>query len=185
MRTKNKTIQSRIVVSKRPKVMQFGIPYTILQLQLVCYTLYLVFSLESIRSTLIRQEETIIFSLIERAQYRRNSVIYDPQVSNTTSFFLIFRFHFVIKAYPCIFSQQFKFRNVYDAPISFLEWMLIETEKLHAKVRRFSYEEHSFFPHVTPEMTLAFSCLITITKFSQKDSYTLISTNKGTKIYFA
>lgn len=35
-----------------------------------------IFSLESIRSTLIRQEETIIFALIERAQYRRNNIIY-------------------------------------------------------------------------------------------------------------
>jgi len=94
-----------------------------------CFKTAEVFSLESIRSTLIRQEETIIFSLIERAQYRRNCVIYDP--------------------------QQFKFRNVYDAPISFLEWMLIETEKLHAKVRRYtSPEEHSFFPHLIPEPIL-------------------------------
>jgi chorismate mutase len=83
---------------------------------------YDIFSLESIRATLIRQEETIIFALIERAQYRRNAVIYDP--------------------------RHLKLRNVYGAPISFLEWMLIETEKLHSKVRRYaSPEEHAFFPH--------------------------------------
>jgi len=35
-----------------------------------------VLSLSSIRSTLIRQEETIIFALIERAQFRRNEVVY-------------------------------------------------------------------------------------------------------------
>lgn len=35
-------------------------------------------SLDYIRSTLIRQEETIIFSLIERAQFRRNDVCYRP-----------------------------------------------------------------------------------------------------------
>ena len=35
-----------------------------------------VLSLSSIRSTLIRQEETIIFALIERAQFRRNDVVY-------------------------------------------------------------------------------------------------------------
>lgn len=36
-----------------------------------------VLSLESIRSTLIRQEETIIFALIERAQFRHNAIVYD------------------------------------------------------------------------------------------------------------
>ena len=35
-----------------------------------------ILSLESIRSTLIRQEETIIFALIERAQFRRNDIVY-------------------------------------------------------------------------------------------------------------
>jgi chorismate mutase len=88
-----------------------------------------VFSLDSIRSTLIRQEETIIFAIIERAQYRRNEVIYDP--------------------------KQFHFRNVYGAPVSFLEWMFIETEKLHARVRRYtSPEEHAFYPQFLPEPIL-------------------------------
>ena len=35
-----------------------------------------ILSLNSIRSTLIRQEETIIFALIERAQFRQNSKVY-------------------------------------------------------------------------------------------------------------
>jgi hypothetical protein len=35
-----------------------------------------ILSLDYIRSTLIRQEETIIFALIERAQYRQNEVVY-------------------------------------------------------------------------------------------------------------
>ena len=63
-----------------------------------------ILSLESIRSTLVRQEETIIFALIERAQYRRNYAIYDP--------------------------KEIKLRNAYGAPQSFLEYMLLETEKL-------------------------------------------------------
>ena len=33
-------------------------------------------SLDYIRSTLIRQEETIIFALIERAQFRHNDIVY-------------------------------------------------------------------------------------------------------------
>jgi hypothetical protein len=44
-------------------------------------------------------EETIIFALIERAQYRRNYDIYDAKTT--------------------------KLRNIYGAPLSFLEWMLL------------------------------------------------------------
>ena len=70
-------------------------------------------------------EETIIFALIERAQYRRNYAIYDPKAN--------------------------KLRNVYGAPQSFLEYMLLETEKLHSKVRRYtSPEEHPFYPSYLP-----------------------------------
>jgi chorismate mutase len=88
-----------------------------------------VFSLESIRSTLIRQEETIIFALIERAQYRANHVIYD--------------------------KNTFTFKSSSGEPLSFLEWMLIETEKLHSKVRRYtSPEEHAFFPSQLDEPIL-------------------------------
>lgn len=84
-----------------------------------------ILSLESIRSTLVRQEETIIFALIERAQFRRNHEIYDTKLN--------------------------KLRNIYGAPLSFLEFMLIETEKLHAKVRRYtSPEEHAFYPNLLP-----------------------------------
>ena len=35
-----------------------------------------ILSLDYIRSTLIRQEETIIFALIERAQFRQNDIVY-------------------------------------------------------------------------------------------------------------
>jgi len=84
-----------------------------------------ILSLDSIRSTLVRQEETIIFAMIERAQFRKNDVIYNLKENHL--------------------------RNVYGAPLSFLEWMLIETEKLHSKVRRYtSPEEHAFFPHLLP-----------------------------------
>jgi hypothetical protein len=34
--------------------------------------------IEQVRNELIRLEETIIFALIERAQFMRNAVIYDP-----------------------------------------------------------------------------------------------------------
>ena len=35
-------------------------------------------SLRNIRDVLIRLEETIIFGLIERAQFRHNRIIYEP-----------------------------------------------------------------------------------------------------------
>jgi len=90
-----------------------------------------VFSLDSIRSTLIRQEETIIFALIERAQYRRNRSIYDP-------------------------NSDLNLMGPNSAPFSFFQWMLLETEKLHAKVRRYtSPEEHAFFPQALPEPILS------------------------------
>lgn len=99
-------------------------------------------SLDSIRSTLIRQEETIIFALIERAQFRRNYCIYDP--------------------------KHVKLRNVYGSPLSFLEWMLLETEKLHALVRRYtSPEEHPFYETQLPEPilpALEFPTLLSVRK---------------------
>lgn len=90
-----------------------------------------VMSLDSIRNSLIRQEETIIFALIERAQYRRNPVVYEkgglgnlgvPPGSHPT-----------------------------DEELSFLEYMMTGTEALHYAVRRYtSPEEHPFFPERLP-----------------------------------
>lgn len=84
-----------------------------------------IFSLESIRSTLIRQEETIIFALIERAQFRRNHAVYE-------------------------IGDEFggnALMNDDGELVSLLDWMFMETEKLHAKIRRYtSPEEHPFFP---------------------------------------
>ena len=93
-----------------------------------------VFSLESIRATLIRQEETIIFALIERAAFRKNAAIYDADFGG---------------------GEQGKLTNEQGESVSLLEWMLKETEKLHAKVRRYtSPEEHAFFPDALPEPIL-------------------------------
>jgi chorismate mutase len=90
-----------------------------------------VMSLDSIRSSLIRQEETIIFALIERAQYRRNPIVYEkgglgslgvPPGSKPT-----------------------------EEELSFLEYMITGTEALHYAVRRYtSPEEHPFFPERLP-----------------------------------
>lgn len=62
-------------------------------------------TLDSIRHSLIRQEDDIIFSLLERAQYCYNADTYDLEA----------------------FSME-GFRG------SLVEFMLRETEKLHAQV---------------------------------------------------
>ena len=91
-----------------------------------------LFSLDSIRSTLVRQEETIIFALIERAQYRRNPVIYDAKAIDGGASL-----------------------NADGVAVSFLDFMLLETEKLHSKVRRYtSPEEHAFYPASLPPPVL-------------------------------
>lgn len=72
--------------------------------------------LENIRSNLIRQEETIIFALIERAQFGKNKIIYQHngiEISNYSGSFMMF--------------------------------LLKETEKTHALVRRYTApDEHPF-----------------------------------------
>lgn len=63
--------------------------------------------LDSIRSNLIRQEETIIFSIIERAQFAINKKIYGNEI------------------------------NIAGYDGSFFKYMLMETEKVHARSRRY------------------------------------------------
>ncbi|KAJ4826300.1 Chorismate mutase 1-like protein [Turnera subulata] len=81
-------------------------------------------TLESIRHSLIRQEDSIIFSLLERSQYCFNADAYDPNAMDG--------FHG-----------------------SLVEFMVRETEKLHARVGRYqSPDEHPFFPDELPEPVL-------------------------------
>ncbi|XP_057768697.1 uncharacterized protein LOC130988759 isoform X2 [Salvia miltiorrhiza] len=85
-----------------------------------------MYTLEGIRSSLIRQEESIIFSLVERAQFCYNAATYDPDA------FAIDGFHG-----------------------SLVEYMVKETEKLHANAGRYkSPDEHPFFPDDLPEPLL-------------------------------
>lgn len=76
-------------------------------------------SLDRIRSVLTRLEDTIIFSLIERAQFAHNPRIY----------------------------QRGVFQEIKDLGFqgSWLEWFLKETETFHAKARRYtSPDEYPF-----------------------------------------
>lgn len=87
-------------------------------------------TLTNIRNSLIRQEDTIIFNFIERAQFARNEAVYNTSVV----------------AVP----------GTNDGTgYSLLEYMLRETEQLHAKVRRYtSPDEHAFYPDTLPPMLL-------------------------------
>ncbi|XP_061994507.1 chorismate mutase 3, chloroplastic isoform X1 [Rosa rugosa] len=83
-------------------------------------------TLDSIRHSLIRQEDDIIFSLLERAQYCYNADTYD--------------------------RDAFSMEGFHG---SLVEFMLRETEKLHAQVGRYkSPDEHPFFPGHLPEPML-------------------------------
>ncbi|EXB38040.1 Chorismate mutase [Morus notabilis] len=83
-------------------------------------------TLDAIRYSLIRQEDSIIYNLLERAQYCYNADTYDPNA------FSMDGFHG-----------------------SLVEYMVKETEKLHAQVGRYkSPDEHPFFPVGLPEPLL-------------------------------
>lgn len=68
------------------------------------------YTLDGIRSSLIRQEDSIIFSLVERAQYCYNPDTYNP--------------------------DTFPMEALHG---SLIEYILKETEKLHAKVYIYIY----------------------------------------------
>ncbi|OEL32355.1 Chorismate mutase 3, chloroplastic [Dichanthelium oligosanthes] len=83
-------------------------------------------TLDSVRDTLIRLEDSIIFGLLERAQYRYNADTYD--------------------------SNAFRMDGFKG---SLVEYMVRETEKLHAQVGRYkSPDEHPFYPEDLPEPQL-------------------------------
>mmetsp|Transcript_14962 Transcript_14962/g.32120 ORF Transcript_14962/g.32120 Transcript_14962/m.32120 type:complete len:359 (-) Transcript_14962:1329-2405(-) len=75
-------------------------------------------TLDDIRDKLIRQEETIIFALIERAQFMLNKVIYEAGGIEMDGY-----------------------------SGSFSDFLLFELEKVYARVRRYtSPDEHAFSP---------------------------------------
>ncbi|XP_043724121.1 chorismate mutase 1, chloroplastic [Telopea speciosissima] len=83
-------------------------------------------TLDTIRHSLILQEDSIIFSLLERAQYCYNADTYDQNIFSIDGF-----------------------------KGSLVEYMVGETERLHAQVGRYkSPDEHPFFPEDLPEPML-------------------------------
>lgn len=80
------------------------------------------FSLPAIRSALVRQEETIIFAIIERGQFAFNARVYERG------------------------NPDMKVEGQ-DPNDSFFEHFLFQTEKLHASLGRYRAQdlEHPFF----------------------------------------
>jgi chorismate mutase len=76
-------------------------------------------------------EDTIIFGLIERAQYARNGPVYEPG------------------AVPVpLWTHE-------GRQMSLLEYLLRETEQIHGRIRRYtSPDENAFFPDAVPPLVL-------------------------------
>lgn len=86
--------------------------------------------LKNIRNVLVRLEDTIIFSLIERSQFKRNSRVYETG------------------AFGAATGEE-----------SLTGHMLHETEKVHARMRRYtSPDEHPFFADLPEPVLKALPC---------------------------
>jgi len=91
--------------------------------------------LNNIRSVLQRMEDSIIFSLIERSQYRVNSAVYEPNHKQL---------------------GRFKLHELRSAGSNGClgDWFIYQTECLHSQVRRYEHPtEYSFFSPL-PEPSL-------------------------------
>ncbi|TRM64017.1 chorismate mutase [Schizophyllum amplum] len=86
-------------------------------------------NLERIRSVLVRLEETIIFSVIERAQFAHNPSMYEPGAFAEL--------------------RELGFSG------SWLEWFLHEIESFHAKARRYTSPDEYAFTTNLPEPVIA------------------------------
>jgi len=105
-------------------------------------------SLANVRASLIRQEDTIVFSLIERAQFARNGNVYErgllpglPPIPKAAA-----------ERVGESSNSPSSSSSTDDilAP-SLLEHMLRETEAVHGRVRRYtSPDEHAFYPSLLP-----------------------------------
>ena len=84
-----------------------------------------VMGLDQLRSTLIRLEETIIFGIIERAQYKQNDAVYIPGK---------YLYYYILFVFIFLFSGKLG-NGRFDC--SFLDYIFVETEKVHALVRRY------------------------------------------------
>jgi chorismate mutase len=97
-----------------------------------------------VRSSLIRQEDTIIFNLIERAQFARNDAVYKAGAVPVPP---------LTAASGASSSSSNRLPD--PTQCSLLEYVLRETERLHGSVRRYtSPDEHAFYPDDLPPLVL-------------------------------
>lgn len=88
-------------------------------------------TLPGIRESLLRQEDSIIFGLLMRAQFQHDDVIYQPGAVPVPGF------------------------DAKGNRMSLLDYVLRETEQMHGKLRRYtSPDEHPFFPEDVPALVL-------------------------------
>lgn len=94
-----------------------------------------VLDLANIRSSLMRMEDSIVFSLVERAQYKRNAAVYDP---------------------GCAQLGSFKLHQLKSAGSSGClgDWFIYQSECLHSQVHRYEYPTEFPFFGPLPEPTL-------------------------------
>jgi len=91
--------------------------------------------LGNIRNSLMRMEDSIIFSLIERSQYKINTAVYEPDCQQLG----LFQLHQLKSA---------------GSNGCLGDWFIYQTECLHSQVRRYQHPtEYSFFGPL-PEPTL-------------------------------
>lgn len=91
--------------------------------------------LANIRSSLMRMEDSIIFSLVERAQYKRNTPVYDAD---------------------CAQLGAFKLHQLRTAGSNGClgDWFIYQTECLHSQVHRYEHPTEFPFFGPLPEPTL-------------------------------
>lgn len=91
--------------------------------------------LNNIRSSLTRMEDSIIFSLIERSQYKTNTAVYSPD---------------------CPQLGEFKLHQLKSAGSNGClgDWFIYSTECLHSQVRRYSHPTEFNFFGPLPQATL-------------------------------
>ncbi|KAK6202798.1 chorismate mutase [Scheffersomyces amazonensis] len=78
-----------------------------------------VLNLDNIRQALVRMEDTIVFDLIERSQFYSSPSVYE--------------------------INKFQIEGFQD--LSFLDWALLQMEKVHSQIRRYEAPDESpFFP---------------------------------------
>jgi len=88
--------------------------------------------LQNIRSTLMRMEDSIVFSLVERAQYKRNGAVYSPDCDQLGTY----RLHQLKAA---------------GSTGCLGDWFIYQTECLHSQAHRYEHPtEFAFFGPLPP-----------------------------------